>query len=188
MMDALPRAHGFEEVGNAPGCAIRRARGYSGNAALAVLSEGVARQAFPGAAFAVSRSGTIVLQGAVGRFTYDTTSEEVTLSTVFDLASVTKVVATTAMAMLLYDHGRLKLQEKVVELLPEFRTDDSRRADITVEMLLAHSSGLPAYERLFERAASRAELMELVFKVPLVANPGTHAEYKIGRASCRERV
>ena len=177
MMEILPRAHGFEVVGNAPGCAIRRAPGYTGSSALSVLAGGIARRAFPGAAFAVSRHGNIVLQGAIGRFTYDEAAEDVTLSTVFDLASVTKVVATTAMAMLLYDRGELNLKQKVVTALPEFVTEDARRRQITIEMLLAHSSGLPAYERLFERAHSRQELMNLSFKVPLVADPGTHAEY-----------
>jgi len=177
MMDTLPQAHGFEVVGTSPGCAIRRAPGYSGSSALAVLATGIAQYAFPGAAFAVSRHGDIVLQGAIGRFTYDESSEDVTLSTVFDLASVTKVVATTAMAMLLYDRGQLKLKQKVVDALPEFVTEDGRREQVTIEMLLAHSSGLPAYERLFERARSREQLMNLAFKVPLVADPGMHVEY-----------
>ena len=176
-METLPRAHGFEVVGNAPGCAIRRAPGYSGSSALAVLAGGIAKRAFPGAAFAVSRSGNIVLQGAIGRFTYDESAEDVTLSTVFDLASVTKVVATTAMAMLLYDRGRLNLTQRVVDVLPQFATDDARREQITIEMLLAHSSGLPAYERLFERASSREQLMKLAFNVPLATAPGEHAEY-----------
>lgn len=177
MMEILPRAHGFEVVGNAPGCAIRRAPGYTGSSALKVLAGGIAQRAFPGAAFAVSRVGNIVLQGGIGRFTYDEASEDVTLSTVFDLASVTKVVATTAMAMLLYDRGVLNLRQKIVDVLPEFATDDRRREQITIDMLLAHSSGLPAYERLFERAHSRDEIMKLTFKVPLVADPGSHAEY-----------
>ena len=62
---------------------------------MAVLAQAVERRAFPGAAFAALRDHEIVLQGAVGRFTYDEGSEDVTLSTVFDLASLTKVVATT---------------------------------------------------------------------------------------------
>jgi CubicO group peptidase (beta-lactamase class C family) len=142
-----------------------------------VLAGGIAHHAFPGAAFAVSRYGSIVLQGAIGRFTYDETSEDVTLSTVFDLASVTKVVATTAMAMLLYDRGLLNLKQRVVDVLSEFATEDPRREQITIEMLLAHCSGLPAYERLFERARSSKELMSLAVKIPLLADPGTRAEY-----------
>lgn len=177
MMNTLPRAHGFEVVGNAPGCAIRRASGYSGNNALAVLANGIAQRAYPGAAFAVCQSGRIILQGAIGRFTYDETAEDVTLNTVFDLASVTKVVATTAMAMLLHDRQKLDLQKKVVDLLPEFASDDARRKRVTIEMLLSHASGLPAYELLFERAGSRQDLMNRAFKVPLIADPGTHVEY-----------
>jgi len=64
-----PNAHGFEVAGDALGCAIRRAPGYSGKDALAVLLRGVEQRAFPGAAFAVLRKGETVLQGAVGRFT-----------------------------------------------------------------------------------------------------------------------
>lgn len=118
-----------------------------------------------------------MLQGAVGRFTYDETSDGVTLSTVFDVASVTKVAATTAMAMLLFQRGRLQIEQPVVELFPEFAARDRRRNSVTVQMLLAHSSGLPAYVRLFEKARGRAELVKLAAQCPLEANPGSHSEY-----------
>lgn len=173
----LPQAHGFEVVGHAAPSVIRRASGYSGQRALAILSHGCEQKAFPAAAFAVSRNGSTVLQGAVGRFTYDDTSSEVTLTTIFDIASVTKVVATTSMAMLLYERGTLNLHQPVVELLPEFAQADSRRRLVTIEMLLAHSSGLPAYEKLFLHSTDRASLLHLALKVPLEKNPGTHAEY-----------
>jgi CubicO group peptidase (beta-lactamase class C family) len=176
-MDDLRQAHGFEVVGRTPACAIRRTPGYSGQKGLTVLSAAVERRAFPGAAFAVLRSGGTVLQGAVGRSDYEQSSENVTLSTVFDLASVTKVAATTAMAMLLFEQGRLDLREPVIARLPQFRTEDSRRHHVTVAMLLAHSSGLPAYVRLFEQAQDRESLLRLVFQVPLETDPGTHAEY-----------
>ena len=176
-MEGLPQAHGFEVIGRAAVSAIRRAPGYSGHSGLVVLSRGAGQRAFPGAAFAASLHGETVLQGAVGRFTYDEASEEITLSTVFDLASVTKVVATTSMAMLLYDRGLLSLEQPVVQLLPEFAGNDSRRRQVSVAMLLAHSSGLPAYERLFERAPTREKLLELALQVPLQADPGCRAEY-----------
>lgn len=176
-MEDLPQAHGFEVVGRATVTVIRRAPGYSGQKALAVLSQAVREKAFPGAAFAASRHGETVLQGAVGRFTYDGASDEITLSTVFDLASVTKVVATTSMAMLLHDRGLLSLDQPVAQLLPEFAGTDARRKQVSVSMLLAHSSGLPAYERLFERASTRAKLLELAFEVPLQSDPGSRAEY-----------
>ena len=176
-MDGTPPAHGFEVIGRAPASAIRRASGYSGKNALAILSIAVEQKVFPGTAFVVQRHGEIVLQGAVGRFTYDEQSEGVTLSTVFDLASVTKVVATTAMAMALFEHGRLNLQKPIVAVLPEFATEDARRNRITIEMLLAHSSGLPAYVRLFEQVQDRTGLLRLAFQIPLECDPGTRAEY-----------
>ncbi|HJW98869.1 MAG TPA: serine hydrolase [Terriglobales bacterium] len=176
-MSELPQAHGFEVIGRAPGCAIRRAPGYLGQNALGVLSHAIERRAFPGAAFAVLRRGEIVLQGAAGRFTYEDNSDDVTLSTVFDIASVSKVVATTSMAMLLYQRAQLELKTKVVELLPEFAGDDARRKLVTIEMLLAHSSGLPAYLKLFQQAQNRQELLRNLFKVSLEVDPGSRAEY-----------
>src|SRR5271170_5732041 len=75
-------------------------------AAREVLERAVAEHAFPGAAYGVLLDGEVVALDAVGRFTYDPAAPEVTPGTVFDLASITKVMATTAMAMFLYDRGR----------------------------------------------------------------------------------
>lgn len=173
----LPQTHGFEVIGQAVPCVVRRGPGYSGQRALAILNHGCEQKAFPGAAFAVLRNGSTVLQGAVGRFTYDETSQDVTLTTIFDIASVTKVLATTSMAMLLCERGKLNLQQRVLEFLPEFEQADRRRRLVTIEMLLAHSSGLPAYVRLFERTGDRQSLLRLALEVPLEQDPGTHPEY-----------
>jgi CubicO group peptidase (beta-lactamase class C family) len=99
---------------------------------------------------------------------------------VYDLASLTKVLATTTAAMLLWQRGRLPLDLPVVELLPEFATSDPhdvRRPRITVRMLLDHSSGLPGYVRLFDRVSGRQAMVEACLHQPLTANPGTRAEY-----------
>jgi CubicO group peptidase (beta-lactamase class C family) len=81
------------------------------------------------------------------------------------------------MAMLLFDRSRLDLRQPVVELLPEFGNADARRDQITVAMLLAHSSGLPAYVKLFQEAQDRSTLLQMAFRVPLEVEPGSHAEY-----------
>jgi CubicO group peptidase (beta-lactamase class C family) len=172
-----PPAHTFEVEGLTTRCAIRRAQGFSGSAALNVLFQAVGRRAFPGAAFAALLHNNVVLQGAVGRLTYDETSDDVTLSTIFDVASLTKVVATTSMAMLLHQRGQLNLQQPVVDVLPEFRGQDKRREQVTIKMLLAHSSGLPAYVKFFEMAAGRAELLRLALQVPLETEPLTRSVY-----------
>ena len=102
---------------------------------------------------------------------------DITPDTLFDLASVTKAIATTTMAMILYERGLLELEAPVSGTIPEFLTDDQRRHAVTFRMLLAHSSGLPAYEKLFLKAGSRDQLLQAAFTTPLTADPGTHAEY-----------
>ncbi len=145
--------------------------------AFAVLEQGIRERAFPGAAVAVTRDGKLVALKGLGRFTYDAASPEVRAGTIFDLASVTKVVATTALAMILYERGHLDLEAPVAGILPEFAEDAARRRKITLRMLLAHSSGLPAYQRLFEKAPTREALLRAAFNAPLEAEPGTRAEY-----------
>ncbi len=114
---------------------------------------------------------------AFGRFTYEPDSPAVTVATVFDLASVSKVVATTSMAMILYQRGLIDLEVPVGSIVPEFSGTDTRRGEVTVRMLLAHSSGLPAYEKLFLKATTRDELLAAAFATPLTADPGARAEY-----------
>lgn len=142
-----------------------------------ILVEAIEQKAFPGAAVAVTRGGNLAALKAFGRFTYDTDSPKVEIGSVFDLASVTKVVGTTSMAMVLYQGGLLDLELPISGTLPEFRGDDPRRSAVTFRQLLAHSSGLPAYERLFLRANSRDELLRQAFSVPLKYDPGARAEY-----------
>ncbi len=114
-----------------------------------VIQKGIAQAAFPAASIAVTSRDKLVALKAFGRFTYEPASPLVTTATVFDLASVSKAVATTSMAMILYERGLIDLEAPVVSIVPEFAGSDARRSDVTVHMLLAHSSGLPAYEKLF---------------------------------------
>ncbi len=146
-------------------------------AAFHILEEAIAARSFPAASVAVTHQGNLVALRALGRFTYEATSPPPTPETLFDLASVTKVVATTAMAMVLYQRGLLDLEIPVISIVGEFAGEDPRRDDITLRMLLAHSSGLPAYEKLFLRAKTRDELLAAAFTTPLAHNPGEHSAY-----------
>ncbi|HEV2469545.1 MAG TPA: serine hydrolase domain-containing protein [Candidatus Sulfotelmatobacter sp.] len=142
------------------------------------LREAIRKRVFPASSVAVTRDGQLRALRAFGRFTYAENSPEVMPTTIFDLASLTKPVATTSMAMILYERGLLELDAPVAGTVPEFRSaEDPRREAITFRMLLAHSSGLPAYEKLFLRARSREELLQAAFATPLTADPGTRAEY-----------
>ena len=142
-----------------------------------MLRSAVAERAFPAASLAVTHAGQLVALKAFGRFTYEPGSPETTTASIFDLASVSKVVATTGMAMILYERGLLDLEIPIAAIVPEFAGDDPRRSDVTLHMLLAHSSGLPAYERLFLRARNRDELFAAAFSTPLVADPGAKSDY-----------
>ncbi len=142
-----------------------------------ILTHAIADRAFPASSVAVTYRGEFVAHKALGGFTYDPTSPAASSASVFDLASLTKVVATTAMAMLLYERGILDLEMPVTAVVPEFASDDPRRSQVTLRMLLAHSSGLPAYEKLFLRAKTREELQRAAVITELTADPCTHAEY-----------
>jgi len=149
-------------------------------AAHAVLEQAVASRAFPGAAYGILLNGEIVALDAVGRFTYAAVSPAVTASTVFDLASLTKVIATTALAVLLYDRRILSLDALLGDILPGFvigMEPGSRKRYVTLRMLLAHSSGLPGYARLFEQHHSPEAMLRAVLRLPLEALPGARAEY-----------
>jgi serine-type D-Ala-D-Ala carboxypeptidase len=147
-----------------------------------VLRSGIGQRAFPGAAIAVTHQGKLIAHKGLGHFTYDATSPAVTADTIYDLASVTKVIATTAGCMILHDRGLFKLDQPLADLLPEFADNgaeqkDARRRQITLRMLLSHSSGLPAYVKLFQTAHNKDELIQQALRVPLIADPGSHAEY-----------
>jgi CubicO group peptidase (beta-lactamase class C family) len=149
-------------------------------AAYRVLEHAVAQRAFPGAAFGVLAGGKILALDGVGGFTYDQPTEAVNASSVYDLASVTKVIATTSMAMFLYQRGELSLERPLAQILPVFAQDEaagSARYQVTLRMLLAHASGLPGYARLFASSADREELLNACLRLPLEAAPGSRAEY-----------
>ncbi len=152
------------------------------SSAFSVLRGAIERRAFPAACAAVVHRDRLVALKSFGHFTYDSDSLPPNTSSVFDLASVTKVVATTTMAMILYERGFLDLDSTVAGTVPEFLADscgepDSRRREVTFRMILAHSSGLPAYEKLFLKAHSREELLRSAFTTLLSADPGTRDEY-----------
>ncbi len=151
-------------------------------AAFAALRNAIAAKAFPAASVAVTAGRRLIALRAFGRFTYEPASPEVTPETIFDLASVSKVVATTTMAAMLYERGLLDLEMPLAAVVSEFTNsqfahEDRRRDEVTLRMLLAHSSGLPAYEKIYLRAESRDELLAAAFAVPLAHDPGAHAEY-----------
>jgi CubicO group peptidase (beta-lactamase class C family) len=145
-----------------------------------VLDEAIAARAFPGCAFGVMAGGEVALLGARGRFTYDEAAPAVTPKTVYDVASLTKVAATNAAAMLLRQRGLLRLETPLGELLPGFvatRPADDPARRVTLRHLLAHNSGLPGYAEFFRTAATAEALLKACLELPLEAEPGARAAY-----------
>lgn len=145
-----------------------------------VLSDAIAARAFPGCAFGVMNSEEVILLDALGRFTYDPDAPAIKPETVYDVASLTKVVATTAAAMLLHQRGLLDLDLPLGELLPGFvvgRALDQPARHIRLRHLLAHSSGLPGYVEFFRTATTPGALFRACLQLPLQAEPGTRADY-----------
>src|SRR5207248_2459695 len=145
--------------------------------AFEVLRQAIEQRTFPCASVAITNCGNLVALKALGRFSYANDAPQVSTASIFDIASVSKVVATTSMAMILYERGLLDLEAPVAGVLPEFVGKDAIRREITFRMLLAHSTGLPAYEGLFQRTSTKDLLLRAALEVPLKNPPGTHTEY-----------
>lgn len=143
--------------------------------AAALLAAGVADGAFPGAAVEVGRSTAPLWRQAFGRLTYDRDAPETSDDTIFDLASLTKVIATTTLAMRAIDHGVLALDDTVASRLPEWRGAD--RESVTIRDLLEHSSGLPAYLPFFRDHTGRVEFEPAICGLPLEYAPRTRSIY-----------
>jgi CubicO group peptidase (beta-lactamase class C family) len=149
-------------------------------AAAQILNDAIAAHAFPGCAFGVLADGKVQIQDALGRFTYEAASPAVTAETVYDLASVTKVVATTALAMGLFQHGQLDLDMLLGDMLPGFVTGRAlgdRARHVKLRHLLAHNSGLPGYVEFFRTITTPSELFRACLQLHLEGEPGTRSEY-----------
>ncbi len=135
----------------------------------------VQSKAYPGAALVVGYRGSILLEATAGRFDYQPKSSPVDADTIYDVASLSKVVGTTSAAMILVDAGRLRLDAPVQDYLPEFRGRDKEK--VLVQHLLAHTSGLPGFEPLYLKARGYEPMLEAVCATPLQSAPGARTVY-----------
>lgn len=144
------------------------------DAARRLLSQAVADHIFPGAVAEVGRSTGRLWRTSVGCLSFDEHAAPAIDSTVFDLASLTKPLATTALALALMARGAMRLDERVSECFDEWRGDD--REDVTVADLLEHTAGLPA--RLMDQPPrGRREFEHEICGTPLEYTPRTKSLY-----------
>lgn len=140
-----------------------------------VIKAGIADHATPGATLAVVRRGKILALKGYGHTDWAPGAPAATDSTMYDMASLTKVVATTTAAMILEEEGKLDINRTVASYLPEYDVPDKRM--ITLRMLLTHASGIKSNFPLWKDAKGREQYFKGMIAFPLVREPGSAVEY-----------
>ncbi|HSJ08874.1 MAG TPA: serine hydrolase, partial [Longimicrobiales bacterium] len=181
---ALPRAtagRGIDKAAEAYGLEFARPDEVGMDARLlervdSIILAGIVDGAAPGVALAVGRHGRLVRMRGYGTLDRRRGFAPVDDSTIYDMASVTKVVATTSALMMLLDAGRISLSDSVAEFFPEWRGVPQKQ-DITLRHLLTHTSGLPAYAALWRDLSGREQYRRRITSLSLEYAPGTRTVY-----------
>ncbi len=141
-----------------------------------IVRRGITAGGYPGAAVIIGRRSSVVYEQAFGKLSWSATSSAVsTDESIYDLASLTKVVATTTAAMVLFDEGKLRLDAPVSTYVPGF--SGGLKDLVTVRMLLLHQSGLPAGRELWRKHLSHDSAKQLVISTKLQYKPGAGTVY-----------
>jgi len=143
---------------------------YQFNDVDGVINKAIEDKSFPGAVVLVWKAGNTVYEKAFGNYTYDKSSPKVKTNILYDLASVTKVVATTTAAMICYDRKLFSLDDKVIKYIPEFGVNG--KENITVKNLLLHNAGLPAWKKFYGRGLKYDDVINEIYS--------SEIEYKTG--------
>lgn len=143
--------------------------------ARAVLRGAIDARIFPGAVVEVGHSAGPLASLVEGRLTYDLHDPPVAEDTIYDLASLTKVLAATPVALELVREGRLGLEDRVGRWITQWTAGD--RQAVTVRQLLDHSSGLPAHRRYFEHLQGREAVLQAIATEALEYAPGSRSVY-----------
>ncbi len=147
-----------------------------------VMDRAIADDSIPGGVLAVGLHDKWIIH-PFGKLTRDAKSPAVTANTLYDMASLTKVIVTTTSVMILMQQKRLDLDTPVARYLPEWAAaaksdpDPTWRARVTIRNLLLHDSGLPAHRDFYKQAKGHDAVLARVFAEPLVHEPGTKVEY-----------
>lgn len=135
-----------------------------------IMSRAIRAGGFPGGVVVVGRRGATAVEKGYGTLGWSDKTKVVAERTIYDLASLTKVVGTTTAIMILYDQGKVKLDAPVSTYLPEF--NGGAKDDITVRLLLEHRSGLPAARELWRTAWTPDDARRMTIATPLECSPG----------------
>src|SRR6476646_450470 len=141
-----------------------------------VVERGIKAGGYPGASVVVGRNGAAVYQKGFGKLSWSDSSTPVDAQqTIYDIASLSKVVGTTTAIMILYDEKKIRLDDPVVNYIPTFGGGD--KDQVTIRQLLTHTSGLPAGRDIWRIAQTPLEARALVLNTPLEGRPGAQYIY-----------
>jgi uncharacterized protein YbbC (DUF1343 family)/CubicO group peptidase (beta-lactamase class C family) len=140
-----------------------------------VIQASIAKKELPGAVVLVARHGRVAWRKAYGSRAVEPQREAMTLDTIFDLASLTKVVATATSIMIMVEQGKVRLSDPVVEFIPEMK--GGGRDAITLEQLLTHTAGFAPDFDLRERWTGYDEAIKRLYREPLRNPPGARFVY-----------
>lgn len=140
-----------------------------------ILARAIADRVFPGAVVEVGRANAPLFTRTAGTLTYDTQSAPVTTRTIYDLASLTKVIGTAALMAGELDSGRMRLNDRVRHWITSWTGEE--RQVVTLRDLLEHCSGLPAHRHYFETRQGRASFEMAICEEPLEYGPRMKSIY-----------
>jgi len=140
-----------------------------------IITQSIAKNYFPGAQLIVGDDDKIIYEKSFGNFTYDEFSPAVTDESVYDLASLTKVIATTSAIMKLYQESKIDINDKVVKYIPEFANNG--KENINILNLLLHNSGLKAFIPFYKYYSSKEEVINAIYNAELDYEPDTKFVY-----------
>ena len=130
---------------------------------------------FPGAVLLFIKDDKVIYHKAFGNYTYDKNSTQITTKSIFDLASVSKVVSTTSAAMILVSEGKLNIDDPVIKFLPEFNNHGKDK--VTIRNLLLHNSGLAAFKKYYDEFSTAEEVISDIMADSLTDLPGDKFVY-----------
>ncbi len=144
-----------------------------------IVRGSIAADEIPGAVLLVSRRGRLLHRRAYGSRAILPQREPMTVDTIFDLASLTKVVATTSAVMKLIEQGKVRLNDPVVRYIPKFAASgkDDGKDQVTVRHLMIHFSGLPPIPSVNGGGSSPAPVRKAIYETPLISPPGMRFVY-----------
>jgi len=130
-----------------------------------IVNFGIKEKYYPGAQLLIGDDEKILYIKSYGSFTYEDETNKVTNESIFDLASLTKVVATTTAIMLLFEEGKITGDEYIKDYIQEF--DNNGKGEIRLSNLLLHNSGLPAWKPFYKTCKTKEDVLNEIFNSEL---------------------